>query len=67
MPAVAALYAILFLLGGALLGSTSILGRLTHPADILGFLEIWIQMTGMVIAAIAGLLATMQEIMRRNS
>ena len=65
MPAVGALYAIIILLGAATLGASSVFLRLTNPADVLGFTEIWIQMTGTLIAAVAGIAATVQAIMHR--
>jgi hypothetical protein len=42
MPAVGALYATIMLLGAATLEASSAFLRLTHPADVLGFTEIWI-------------------------
>ena len=65
MPAVGALFAIMMLLGAATLGVSAVFLRLTHPADVLGFAEIWIQMAGTLIAAIAGIAATVQAIVQR--
>ena len=65
MPAVGALFAIIMLLGAATLGASAVFLRLTHLADVLGFVEIWIQMTGTLIAAIAGIAATVQAIVQR--
>lgn len=65
MPAVGALYAIIMLLGASTLGASSVILRMTHPADGLGFVEIWVQMTGTLIAAIAGIATTVQVIVQR--
>jgi len=65
MPAVGALFAIIMLLGAATLGASAVFLRLTHPEDVFGFAEIWIQMAGTLIAAIAGIAATVQAIVQR--
>jgi hypothetical protein len=61
MPAIGAVYAIIMLIGAATLGASAVYSRLTTPADILGFTEVWIQMTCTVIAALAGIAATVQQ------
>lgn len=60
MPAVGALYVTIMLLGAATLGASSVFLRLTHPADVFGFTEIWTQMTCTLIAA-AGIVAIVQQ------
>jgi len=66
MPAVGALYATIMLIGAATLGASSVFLRLTHPADVLGFSEIWVQMTCTLIAAVVGIAATMQAIVQQE-
>jgi hypothetical protein len=59
--AVAAVYATVMLLGAATLGESAVLSRLTNPADVMAFLETWVQMPSTVVAAIAGVAATVQQ------
>jgi len=66
MPAVGALYATIMLIGATTLGASSVFLRLTHPADVLGFSEIWVQMTCTLIAAVVGIAATIQAIVQRE-
>ncbi len=61
MPAMGAVYATIMLIGAATLGASTVYSRLTTPADSLGFTEVWIQMTCTVIAALAGIAATVQQ------
>ena len=61
MPAMGAVYATIMLIGAATLGASAVFSRLTTPADILGLTEAWIQMTCTVIAALAGIAATVRQ------
>ena len=61
MPAVGGAFAVILLIGSATLGSAGVSFRLTHPGAVLGFAEDSIQLAGEVIAAGAGIAATVQR------
>lgn len=66
MPAVAAAFAAILLLGSVTVASASVFYRLTHPGEFIGFAEDWLQVGGEAIAIVAGVAATVQLLRRRH-
>jgi len=64
---VATAFAIAMLLGAVTLGSAAVWMRLTNTADLAALIETWIQIPSTLVAAIAGLGATIQVFRPRGS
>lgn len=67
MPMLAGFFAATLLIASFTTASASVLYRLSHPGEIIGFAEDSLQVAGEILAAASGVAVTVQLIRRRNS
>ncbi len=66
MPAVAAAFAAALLVGSVTIAAASVLYRLTHPEQLIGFVADTLQVGGEVVAIAAGIAAIVQLLRGRR-